>query len=196
MKYLDETIINESIKDKSSSIKDILKNYNEPIYIIGLPGSGKSMLGKMLSDILSFKFVDLDEFIVQSSGMEISEIFKIGESEFRRVEKESLISNSKSANTIVSTGGGVVVTPDNRSLLIKSKFVIYINRSYEDILNDVNLSDRPLLKDNPNRIFELFNERKKFYKDCSTLEIINDSSIELLLEKTIDKLYKILNSEV
>lgn len=171
-----------SVISKIKGDSDLTK---DPIFIIGLPGSGKTTLGKSLSKKLDFNFIDLDDYIESKTNMKISEIFLLGESEFRKVEKLSLQEASMAKNTVISTGGGVVVTPENRELLSKKSNVIYIDRSCEDILSDVNLQDRPLLKDNPNRIYEIYKERKDYYSSLCNYKIVNDGSINDLVENAL-----------
>ncbi|SFE59063.1 shikimate kinase [Peptostreptococcus sp. D1] len=171
-----------------SKIKGDLDLTKNPIFIIGLPGSGKTTLGKSLSKKLDFDFIDLDDYIESKTNMRISEIFLLGESKFRKIEKVSLREVSTAESTVISTGGGVVVTPENRELLSKKPNVIYIDRSCEDILSDVNLQNRPLLKDNPNRIYKIYKERKGYYSSLCDYKIINDGSINDLVENTLKAL--------
>lgn len=166
-------------------LENKLKLRNEPIYIIGLPGAGKTTLGKALSEKLGYEFVDLDAYIESKSNMKISEIFLQGEDIFREVEKKALFEVSKKRNTIIATGGGIVTLPENRIFLSDKPNIIYVDRDCINILSDVNLQNRPLLKDNPNKIFEIFNKRKDYYNSLCTYYVKNDSSLEELVENTL-----------
>lgn len=155
---------------------------SESIYLVGLPGSGKTTFGKIMAEKLGYVHIDLDEYIVEMNKMSIPEIFeKFGESGFRERETEALREVSSLKNTVVSTGGGAVTTKKNREILKKADMVIFIDRPCEDILQDVNLKDRPLLKNTPKRIFELRDERINFYNEVSHYTVKNDSTMEKML---------------
>lgn len=84
------------------------------VYLIGMPGSGKSTLGKSLARLLGYTFVDLDERIVRREGMSIPEIFELkGESYFRQAEKLALQTTFEEQNILVATGGGTPCFFDN-----------------------------------------------------------------------------------
>ena len=103
------------------------------IVLIGMSGAGKTSVGRALSYRLKMAFVDMDDFIEKRKNMTVSEIFeKYGEEYFRKLETETakfLSENYK--NTIISTGGGVVLNSLNMDYLKESGTVIYINRSVE-----------------------------------------------------------------
>lgn len=159
---------------------------SESICLIGLPASGKSTLGKMLAEYMGYNFIDLDSYIEKNSMMTIEDIFeKYGESYFRELESKLLELSLKSKNTIISLGGGSIIREKNRNLLKNSTNVFYIKRDCEDILKNVNLDNRPLLKSSPEKIYELYNERHLFYEELSNYTLYNDSSLERLLLKAL-----------
>ena len=84
------------------------------IYLIGLPGSGKTTLGKQVAKALNLTFIDMDEKIEQTEGKSISEIFsKEGEAYFRDIERAMLHQVAQEENCIISTGGGAPCFFDN-----------------------------------------------------------------------------------
>ncbi len=155
---------------------------SESICLIGLPASGKSTLGKMLADYIGYDFIDLDSYIEDFTMMSIEDIFEIhGENYFREIERRLLADLIKKKNTVISPGGGIVLRENNRDLLRKCDKVFYIKRDCEDILDNVNLDNRPLLKSSPQKIYELYNERHLLYENLSNYALYNNSSLENLL---------------
>lgn len=106
------------------------KEKNNSIILTGLPGSGKSTVGKFLSDKTGFGFIDLDSLIEETEGLKITEIFaKFGEKYFRTLETD-MIKTLKSKNSfILSTGGGTFQNEDNILLLKNLGTVFYLNVS-------------------------------------------------------------------
>lgn len=155
---------------------------SDSICLIGLPASGKSTLGKMLADYIGYDFIDLDSYIEDFTMMSIEDIFEIhGENYFREIESRLLADLIKKKDTVISPGGGIVLRENNRDLLRKCDKVFYIKRDCEDILNNVNLDNRPLLKSSPQKIYELYNERHLLYENLSNYALYNNSSLENLL---------------
>ncbi|MBG0763052.1 shikimate kinase [Acholeplasma laidlawii] len=115
------------------------------IYLIGMPGSGKTTLGKKLAVELNKTFIDLDQYIEEKYLLYIDEIFGMyGEEKFREIETESL-KDFIGKDYVISTGGGIVMKKANKALMDGLK--IYINTPIETIEKRLKSSyDRPLLK--------------------------------------------------
>ena len=97
------------------------------IYIVGLMGSGKTSIGKLLSKTLDSEHVDIDQEIVKKTNLTISEIFKNhGENHFRELESIMLNNVSKRRNLIVSTGGGVILSSENISTMQNTGSIIHL----------------------------------------------------------------------
>jgi shikimate kinase len=148
------------------------------IVLIGMPGSGKTTIGKALSKKLGLKYVDIDKYIEKSTGKTIPEIFKEGEEIFRRLEKEAVNKFSKEKGMIISTGGGTIKNYSNIKALKENGIRIFIDRPIENIVANVNLGNRPLLKDGIDRLYDLYDERYELYKKYSDFQIVNDDSLE------------------
>jgi shikimate kinase len=120
------------------------------IFLIGLPGSGKSQLGKSLAEALQLPFVDLDDEIVRHEGAPVTELFQLkGEDYFRKVETDLL--RSYSANTekfVMATGGGTPCFDDNITFINEQGVSIFLDISLETIVKRMTLQQqkqRPLL---------------------------------------------------
>jgi shikimate kinase len=138
------------------------------IYLIGMMGSGKTVTGKAVADLSGMKFFDLDETIENETHLSINEIFKKkGEPYFRTQEKQILLRASQEKNTVIATGGGVVLDPENVERMQKTGLVIYLAGSFETLWRRVqDKRDRPLLSaPDPKAVFSrLFHERRPLYE--------------------------------
>ncbi len=146
------------------------------IVLIGLMGVGKTTIGKRLSSVLDMSFTDSDENIEKSFG-KISDLFLEGEQKFRDCESKIIRCLSSLENIIISTGGGVVLRPENMEALRRKGVIFYLKRPIEDILLSVNTKVRPLIKDNPEALYQLLEERDPLYsKYCDY--VINTTDIK------------------
>ena len=119
------------------------------IFLIGMMGSGKTSVGQLLSKYLNNTFYDLDAGIEKRFNLSIKEIFKeYGEEKFREVESTMLIETKNLVNSVISTGGGIVINDRNREFLKKNR-VYFLNNSIEILFERATKKreQRPLLKD-------------------------------------------------
>lgn len=159
------------------------------VVIIGMPGCGKTTVGKILGEELSLEFIDMDEYIEETTGKTISQIFENGEDYFRDIETKACEELIKRDNILISTGGGVVKKPINMEILKRDSVVIFLDRPVENILGDVDVSQRPLLKDGKEKLLKLYDERYELYKKYADKIIVNDCNIE----EVLDKFKKVIN---
>lgn len=147
------------------------------IVLIGFMGSGKSTVGRELHQRLGYSLTDMDQLIEETMGKKITEIFKEeGEKAFRDFETLQLIEIAKQTDTrhIISTGGGIVIRPQNRSLLRKLGYVVWLDAPEETIYERTSRNrDRPLLnhKDARQRISDLLSEREPWYRETAHLKV-------------------------
>jgi len=107
-----------------------------------------------------------------------------GEGYFRSIEKEVIKEVSKRFKTVISTGGGVIKDADNIKSLKENGLIIFIDRPKSLILNDIKKEDRPLLNNNQD-IERLYNERYDLYKKYADSIVLNESTIDDLLDEII-----------
>ena len=145
------------------------------IYLIGMMGSGKSTLGKSLSEKIQKPFIDLDSEIEQTGGKSISEIFDIdGEEQFRKMETKQLKQYSES---IVACGGGIVLNDDNRKFINENGIAILLLASMGELAQRLSSSNnRPLLADDNMKeaLTKLWLERQLDYLDTANFTIETD----------------------
>ena len=119
-----------------------LVSEKQNIVLIGMPGSGKSTIGRFLAEQLGRTFVDTDEEIVKKEQKPIPQIFdEVGEKGFRKIEAEVILDLARMQNAVIATGGGAVLHSTNIELLKENGRVYFIDRSLDDIAVT---SDRPL----------------------------------------------------
>jgi len=160
------------------------------IFLIGLPGSGKTTLGKQLAKQIHYTFSDLDEAIVKTYHSTIEEIFlHNGEATFRTYESQCLHAYTKKENIIVSTGGGAPCFHDNMKWMNDNGVTVFLNPPLNELakrLSDSDNSHRPMLRGkNKNELLAFleikFEERLRFYSQSkSIIDIINPSVADLL----------------
>lgn len=141
-------------------------------------GAGKSTIGRALAKEIKLEFYDSDEVIEERAGADIAWIFDVeGEDGFRKREQRVIEELTQKSNIVLATGGGVVMTSENRNALAARGTVIYLKTSlqqqYERTKRD---TKRPLLQtDNLNeRLLELRDEREPFYEELADISFETD----------------------
>ena len=150
-------------------IYNILKTQMENIILIGMPGCGKSTVGKLLAEKLGREFIDSDRCIEDYTGQTIPEIFStIGEEGFRAIETHILSELGKRSGFVIATGGGCITRPENYPLLHQNGVVIWLQRDL-DILPT---HDRPLSQ--KSNLNEMYEARKPMYEKFADKIIDNN----------------------
>ena len=141
--------------------------------LVGMPGSGKSTIGRRLAKALDVPLLDTDAKIIETTGRTIADIFVEGEAEFRRIEADVVRAALAEHDGVVSLGGGAVTTPDVRKALA-GHTVIYLEISAaEGIRRTSGGTSRPLLVgvDPGERFRELMTQRVPLYREVATIRI-------------------------
>mgnify|MGYP001481720139 FL=1 len=165
------------------------------IFLIGPMGSGKSTIGKVLSERLEYDFYDTDKLVEKAVGKKIKEIFEQnGEQYFRLKESEELDKTRKLKNVVIATGGGIIENEKNRLFLKDEKKVIFLDSSVERQYDRTKESQkRPLLNngDSMKILKNLYQKRLSFYQEVSKLKISMDNLTERkIFEKILNFLDK------
>lgn len=141
------------------------------IVLVGLPGSGKSTVGRHLARRLGLAFVDADHFIEQRQGCSVREYFeREGEQAFRDLEQETLAELAQRQGVVLSTGGGAVLREANRETLKRQGWVVYLKSSPEELYRRLRHdTTRPLLQvgDPLKKLKELFAVRDPLYREVA-----------------------------
>ena len=165
------------------------------IYLIGPMGAGKSSIGKRLAKKLKRDFYDCDRVLEQRTGVAITTIFELeGEAGFRAREKKILAKLSEYQSAVIATGGGVILTAENRELLSSTGTVVYLQASVETQLKRTRQDKkRPLLQTENRRakLSSLAEIRNSLYEDVADIVIDTDiQSISSSISKIINSLNK------
>ena len=166
---------------------------SKSIVLIGLMGSGKSAIGKMLSERIGVSTSDTDKIIENEVGKKIYQIFNDhGEEYFRTVEEKIIASVLNDTAHVISTGGGSILSPKTRSLVKSKSYSNWVQCDVHIILNRITNDDTRLLLKNRNvldTLIEKNEERIKFYSQAD-IHVINENPN---LEITIDAIIKNLS---
>lgn len=171
-------------------------------FLVGMPSSGKSTVGKLLAGFLGLTFIDLDDAIVAGEGKEIPEIFSLkGEQYFRKLERDNLRDQIlKEEGFVMATGGGTPCFFDNMDRMNQSGTTIFLNVDVDQLfikLSKKGIQKRPLLKDKTldelhTELKNKFEERKGFYQQAT---IVLDQTFKDISERTNEILFAIRSLE-
>lgn len=158
------------------------------VVLIGMPGSGKSTIGRMLAEKLFLRFADTDAIVEAQHGL-IPGIFEArGEACFRELELKAARQTALGQNTVISTGGGIVQTPAAMNALRESGVTVYIDRPLELLLSEVDISGRPLLSGGRQQLITLFQRRRTLYQHYADFTVVNSGSARQCAEEIINRL--------
>ena len=165
-----------------------MKNIN--IYLIGMMGSGKTTIGKILSKKLQMNFIDTDDKIEKIISMKIVNFFdEFGEERFRKMESSYFLEKSKEKGIIFSTGGGIVLNRENRNILLNDGITILLDTSISNLAKRIqNSSRRPLLinlENKENKLKIIWERRKKLYYNSAQYIINTDKSQPKMIAENI-----------
>ena len=150
-------------------------------------GAGKSSVGRLLAQQLGRRFVDTDACIVTQSGMVVAALFEAhGEARFRAIESDVMAASLDETDpSILSLGGGVVLSAQNRTALHERSIVVWLRATPETLIARVgNATTRPLLADDPERVIRRLDaERRSLYADCADIVVDVD---DLRLTQVVD----------
>ena len=169
-----EWFLGEKIPDdKIQQIHSILQKQMENIILIGMPGCGKSTIGRILAERLNRKFIDADREIERISGITIPEIFaSSGEEGFRKIETEVLSQIAKESGYVIATGGGCVTKAENYALLHQNGRIFWLQRDLECLATD----GRPLSQ--AGKLNEMYQIRKPIYEDFADYIVDNNGNTD------------------
>lgn len=177
-----ELFLNTNIDDrKNDEIYETLSRQMKNIVLVGMPGCGKSTVGKALAKRLSRPFFDADQEIVKRAGKSIPEIFQTeGEAGFRKIETEVLFDLCRQSGAVIATGGGAVTVPKNHGILRQNSLVVFINRDIAVLPTN----GRPLSEQND--LHEMFRQRLPLYRAVCDYEVDGNSEIQTVTDRVAE----------
>jgi len=162
------------------------------IILIGMPASGKTTVGRAVAQALSLPFHDCDREVERLTGRTIPEIFAAeGEEAFRAVESRTLAALcTAEAPCVIATGGGAVLSAENRRLLRRSGTVFWLDRDLENIMS-TDCSGRPLLSGGAEALRTLYKNRRGLYAACAYL-LVPDGTITQVTDYILQTVKELL----
>ena len=152
-----------------------MKERGDAIVLIGFMGAGKSSVGRTLARMTGLSRFDTDEIVAARFGLTVSEIFETqGEEKFRQVETEALRELAGRRGAIITTGGGILLRPENTDLVRQLGTVVHLEADEETLFRRINRrTTRPLLRtENPRAtLTELLRVRLPLYRAAADLEV-------------------------
>lgn len=177
-RFLDAPIpdgrVEEIVRDMEKETRNLL--------LIGMPGCGKSTVGRALARRLGRRLVDLDELIEQETARPIPDIFaREGEEAFRRLEHDALCRTARESGLVIAAGGGIVTRRENLAPMRQNSTVIFLTRPLEELPTE----GRPISQSND--LGELYRHRLPLYRGACDLEVEN-RQVEDAAEEIIRRL--------
>ena len=153
------------------------------LYLIGMQGCGKSSLGKRTAKETGVPFADTDALVAGSAGGTVNDLFeRYGEEAFRRAETRVLAELTRAKPMIISTGGGSVMSRENRLIMRSWGTIVLIDRPLEDILGDIKLDRRPDLRPGGlEEVERIYRERIPIYRELADITLRNDQGYHMAL---------------
>lgn len=158
------------------------------IVLVGMPGCGKSTVGRLVADSLSRPFVDADEEIEKTTGRTPAQIIKEeGEPAFRLVESQILKNLCKESGMVIATGGGAVTIPENKDVIRQNSVVIFLERN----ISVLSTEDRPL----STNLASMYQKRLPLYKDFSHITVDGNSDAQAVAQSVISAFSEVINED-
>lgn len=173
---------------RCAAIEAAIRLGEENLWLVGMPGVGKTTVGGLLGEALGRPFVDLDAEIERIAGMSIPEIFAAkGESGFREIEAQAAINASRGRGTVIATGGGTVLRDANRRAMRDTGTVVWLQRD----LSRLPTEGRPL--SDAKGVEKLYAEREPIYRAAAHLEVDANllAGAEAVAEHVIGRLMRV-----
>ena len=164
--------------EKIDSIKKIIEFKTKNIVLVGMPGCGKTTVGKILANLTGKEFTDSDDEITKLGKSPAEIIRSEGETAFRKVESEVLSELCKKSGLVIATGGGCVTIENNHDILRQNGYVVFVERELKNLATD----GRPLSTD----VEKLWQVREPLYRSASDITV---KSAEIP-EKTAEEILK------
>lgn len=174
------------------TLKDAKKNLSRPITMIGMMGTGKTHMGKLLAKKLAWPFFDSDHLVEEKAGCSVAEIFELwGEEKFRESEARTIQGLTSMKRCVIATGGGAIMNEETAEAIFKHSYAVWVQADIDTILKRVSKNkNRPLLAcENPKDVLQKLMEKRQdiYAKAHFTIDSssVNDEDAALALLEEI-----------
>ncbi len=183
-----KNFMEEAVEISNSFIRNHMQQH---IFIIGMPGAGKTTVGRALAERLGMDFHDVDEEIQKKTGKTIQNIIIYdGEDKFRQFEYDAIGEILRQKPSVIATGGGTVMSDETVTLMKNNGIIVFVHRGVQSILEDLDLEIRPLVKESIEYIFRVYEERYPIYERVCNIKIANESSVSDTVQAIVEALPK------
>ena len=187
-KYAAEYFAGEAIPDEQiAAVYGKMRAEMSNLALIGMPGCGKSTVGRALAKKMGREFVDMDEIIVRLAGKSIPEIFEQdGEDAFRAIETKAARECGKEKGLVIATGGGAVTREETMRALQQNGEIVFLERPLEQLPT----SGRPLSQGGMDALKTMYEKRLPLYRRYASCTADNSGSMEKTVEAVMEGFYE------
>ena len=172
--------------DECAAVHTFIRRSN--IVLTGMPGSGKSTVGRLLAERLSMGFLDTDAMIEAVHGPIPGIFASEGEAVFRQYELAAAYESANTMNTVISTGGGIVQTEAAMRVLLETGIAVYVDRPLEILLRETETEGRPLLASGRSALIALYEKRHPLYNGFADIVAENTADAHRCVDTIVRKL--------
>ena len=180
----------EVTSEKIDKIVSKIRKQTQNVVLIGMPGSGKSTIGREVATLMDRPFIDTDREVETLADKTIPEIFaEEGEAVFRDLEAQAIIKAGAVSGTIISTGGGAITRPENYAPLVQNGIIVFIERP----LKKLERKGRPLSGGDLEKLLE---QRLPLYEQFADYQVANTGEIHDVALDVLQLFYDSINSAI
>ncbi len=187
-KYAAEYFTGKQIPDeKIAEVYGVMRAQMSNLVLAGMPGSGKSTVGRRLAERMGREFVDMDDLIVKLAGKGIPDIFREdGEEAFRRLETQAAQQCGREKSLVIATGGGAVTREETMRALQQNGEILFIERPLESLAT----AGRPLSQGGPEKLRAMYEARLPLYERYAAARVDNSGDIDKAVEAATEGFYE------
>ena len=168
-----EAVIEETLDTLTREVRNLV--------LVGMPGCGKSSIGRLAAERAGRAFYDTDDLVVEMAGCSIPEIFAAqGETAFRDLEAKAVAQAARERGGVIATGGGVLLREENRRALRQNSRIVYLDRALDALPTD----GRPISQ--TRKLEDIYRERLPLFTGVSDVTVVNDAAPEVVAARVLE----------